>query len=163
MASKRISFAVPAPVYMWDAAITKVITLPDTLEGFNCQVRAKFDEELDDCDFRVYTLPSKHSPVEKRALIDGDTKYSTMKEIVAKTGKIRVLIFKFEDKSPIKVPLIWQALGTSTEPPSEILPKIQASNAANAVDKSLSVDPLLAKQAPHGEELHTIAGCRHGD
>ena len=101
----------------WQRLVTKNVTFNErtSYNEFCIRTKLKFPEEIDDTRkppaFRIYTLPAGSDDVEHRQLVDDDTKFVKLRDILmdASASHPVIYVWNYDGASPSKMPDVAQA------------------------------------------------------
>ena len=96
----------------WQRLVTKNVTFNErtSYKEFCIRIKLKFPEEIDDRRkppaFRIYTLPVGTDDIEDRQLVDDDTKFEKLRDILmdAFASHPVIYVWNYDDVSPAKLP-----------------------------------------------------------
>ena len=102
----------------WQRLVAKNITFNErtSYKEFCIRIKLKFSEEIDGDGrsppaFRIYTLPAGFGDVEDRQLVDDDTKFEKLRDLLMNASVSHPVIYawNYDKESPAKLPNVAQA------------------------------------------------------
>ena len=96
----------------WQRLVTRHISIHEqsTYKDFRRQIKLTFSEEIDDGRsppaFRIYTLPARFDDVDKRELVDDESKFRVLRDMLLDDSVAHPVIYvwNYDNVSPAKLP-----------------------------------------------------------
>jgi HNH endonuclease len=160
----------------WQRLVTKNVTFNErtSYKEFCIRIKLKFSEEIDDRRkppaFRIYTLSAGSDNVEHRQLVDDDTKFEKLRDILMDPSAPHPVIYvwNYDDASPSKMPDVAQAKSDTGSAKSDTASaksdtgsaKSDTASAKSDTASAVSRDPTASKFCKTRDD-YTCLCCRY--